>query len=49
MIAARKAFITQVIGDVALVIAAFLIVLRVGTLSLPASSPAPASLRPAAC
>ena len=36
VIAARKAFITQVIGDVALVIAAFLIVLRVGTLSIPA-------------
>jgi NADH-quinone oxidoreductase subunit L len=35
VIAARKAFITQVIGDVALVIAAFLIVLKVGTLSIP--------------
>jgi NADH-quinone oxidoreductase subunit L len=35
VIAARKAFITQVIGDVALVIAAFMIVLRVGTLSIP--------------
>jgi NADH-quinone oxidoreductase subunit L len=35
VVAARKAFITQVIGDVALVIAAFLIVLHVGTLSLP--------------
>ncbi|HWF58210.1 MAG TPA: NADH-quinone oxidoreductase subunit L [Candidatus Dormibacteraeota bacterium] len=35
VLAARKAFITQVIGDVALVIAAFLIVLRVGTLSIP--------------
>jgi NADH-quinone oxidoreductase subunit L len=35
VIAARKAFITQVIGDVALVIAAFMIVLRVGTLSMP--------------
>jgi NADH-quinone oxidoreductase subunit L len=33
--AARKAFITQVIGDVALVIAAFLIVTKLGTLSLP--------------
>jgi len=33
--AARKAFITQVIGDVAMVIAAFLIVVHVGTLSLP--------------
>ena len=33
--AARKAFITQVIGDVALVIAAFLIVLNTHTLSLP--------------
>ncbi len=32
VLAARKAFITQVIGDVALVIAAFLIVLKVGTL-----------------
>ena len=35
VLAARKAFITQVIGDVALVIAAFLIVIHVGTLSLP--------------
>ncbi len=35
MLAARKAFITQVIGDVALVIAAFLIVLNTHTLSLP--------------
>ena len=35
VLAARKAFITQVIGDVALVIAAFLIVLKVGTLSIP--------------
>ncbi len=35
VIAARKAFITQVIGDVALVLAAFLIVIHVGTLSLP--------------
>ena len=35
VLAARKAFITQVIGDVALVLAAFLIVLHVGTLSLP--------------
>src|SRR6202049_2898524 len=34
-LAARKAFITQVIGDVALVIAAFLIVLNTHTLSLP--------------
>ena len=42
VIAARKAFITQVIGDVALVIAAFLIVLKVGTLSIRASSPPPA-------
>jgi NADH-quinone oxidoreductase subunit L len=33
--AARKAFITQVIGDVALVIGAFLIVIHTGTLSLP--------------
>jgi NADH-quinone oxidoreductase subunit L len=33
--AARKAFITQVIGDVAMVIGAFLIVLHTGTLSLP--------------
>ena len=33
--AARKAFITQVIGDVALVIAAFMIFVNVGTLSLP--------------
>jgi NADH-quinone oxidoreductase subunit L len=33
--AARKAFITQVIGDVALVIAAFLIFLNAHTLSLP--------------
>ena len=36
VLAARKAFITQVIGDVALVIAAFLIVLHAGTLSMPA-------------
>ena len=35
VLAARKAFITQVIGDVALVIAAFMIFVRVGTLSLP--------------
>ena len=35
VLAARKAFITQVIGDVALVIAAFLIVLHTHTLSLP--------------
>ncbi|MGI8846806.1 MAG: NADH-quinone oxidoreductase subunit L [Candidatus Dormibacteria bacterium] len=37
VLAARKAFITQVIGDVALVIAAFLIVINVSghTLSLP--------------
>jgi NADH-quinone oxidoreductase subunit L len=35
VLAARKAFVTQVIGDVALVIAAFLIVLHVGTLSVP--------------
>ncbi|HUZ70143.1 MAG TPA: proton-conducting transporter membrane subunit, partial [Candidatus Saccharimonadales bacterium] len=35
VIAARKAFITQVIGDIALVIAAFLIVLNTHTLSLP--------------
>ena len=35
VIAARKAFVTQVIGDVALVIAAFMIVLKVGTLSMP--------------
>ncbi len=35
VLAARKAFITQVIGDVALVIAAFLIVLNTHTLSLP--------------
>ncbi len=35
VIAARKAFITQVVGDVALVIAAFLIVIHVGTLSIP--------------
>jgi NADH-quinone oxidoreductase subunit L len=33
--AARKAFITQVIGDVAMVIAAFLLVIHSGTLSLP--------------
>jgi len=33
--AARKAFITQVIGDVAMVFAAFLIVINTGTLSLP--------------
>ncbi len=33
--AGRKAFITQVIGDVAMVIAAFLIVTHTGTLSLP--------------
>lgn len=37
VLAARKAFITQVIGDVALALAAFLIVLHVGTLSLPAT------------
>jgi len=36
VLAARKAFVTQVIGDVALVIAAFLIVIHVGTLSIPA-------------
>jgi NADH-quinone oxidoreductase subunit L len=35
VLAARKAFITQVVGDVALVIAAFLIVLSTHTLSLP--------------
>jgi NADH-quinone oxidoreductase subunit L len=35
VLAARKAFVTQVIGDVALVIAAFLIVVKVGTLSIP--------------
>src|SRR5438477_510480 len=35
VLAARKAFITQVIGDVAMVIAAFLIVLNTHTLSLP--------------
>jgi NADH-quinone oxidoreductase subunit L len=35
VLAARKAFITQVIGDVALVIAAFLIFLNAHTLSLP--------------
>ena len=35
VLAARKAFVTQVIGDVALVIAAFLIVVHVGTLSMP--------------
>jgi NADH-quinone oxidoreductase subunit L len=35
VLAARKAFIMQVVGDVALVIAAFLIVLHVGTLSIP--------------
>jgi NADH-quinone oxidoreductase subunit L len=35
VIAARKAFITQVIGDVALVIAAFMIFVKLGTLSMP--------------
>src|SRR6202035_5316573 len=35
VLAARKAFITQVVGDVALVIAAFMIFVQVGTLSLP--------------
>ncbi|MBJ7608793.1 MAG: NADH-quinone oxidoreductase subunit L [Candidatus Dormibacteraeota bacterium] len=35
VVAARKAFITQVAGDVALVIAAFLIVVHIGTLSMP--------------
>jgi NADH-quinone oxidoreductase subunit L len=35
VLAARKAFITQVIGDVALVIGAFLIFLNAHTLSLP--------------
>jgi NADH-quinone oxidoreductase subunit L len=35
VLAARKAFVTQVIGDVALVIAAFMIVVQVGTLSIP--------------
>jgi NADH-quinone oxidoreductase subunit L len=35
VLAARKAFITQVIGDVAMVIAAFLIFLNVHTLSIP--------------
>src|SRR6202049_3193718 len=35
VLAARKAFITQVIGDIGLVIAAFLIVLNTHTLSLP--------------
>src|SRR5438309_4178966 len=35
VLAAREAFITQVIGDVAMVIAAFLIVLNTHTLSLP--------------
>ncbi|MDQ2960783.1 MAG: NADH-quinone oxidoreductase subunit L [Candidatus Dormibacteraeota bacterium] len=35
VIAARKAFVTQVIGDVALVLAAFLIVLHTGTLGMP--------------
>ncbi len=35
VLAARKAFITQVIGDVALYIAAFLIVVNTHTLSLP--------------
>jgi NADH-quinone oxidoreductase subunit L len=35
VLAARKAFITQVIGDVAMVIAAFLIFLNAHTLSLP--------------
>ncbi|MHB8719645.1 MAG: NADH-quinone oxidoreductase subunit L [Candidatus Dormibacteria bacterium] len=36
VLAARKAFITQVVGDVALVLAAFLILLHTGTLSMPA-------------
>ena len=36
VLAARKAFVTQVIGDVALVLAAFLLLLHSGTLSLPA-------------
>ncbi len=35
VVASRKAFITQVIGDVALVLAAFMIVTRLGTLSMP--------------
>ncbi|MBV8445826.1 MAG: NADH-quinone oxidoreductase subunit L, partial [Candidatus Dormibacteraeota bacterium] len=35
VLAARKAFITQVVGDVALVIAAFLIFVNAHTLSLP--------------
>ena len=35
VLAARKAFITQVVGDVAMVIAAFLIFLNAHTLSLP--------------
>ncbi len=35
VLAARKAFITQVVGDVAMVIAAFLIFLNTHTLSLP--------------
>ncbi|MBV8195769.1 MAG: NADH-quinone oxidoreductase subunit L [Candidatus Dormibacteraeota bacterium] len=35
VLAARKAFITQVIGDVAMVIAAFLLFLNAHTLSLP--------------
>jgi len=35
VLAARKAFITQVIGDLAMIIAAFLIVLHIQTLSMP--------------
>ncbi|MBV8444402.1 MAG: NADH-quinone oxidoreductase subunit L, partial [Candidatus Dormibacteraeota bacterium] len=35
VLAARKAFITQVVGDVALVLAAFLLFINVHTLSLP--------------
>ena len=35
VLAARKAFITQVIGDVALVLAAFMIIAKLHTLSLP--------------
>ena len=34
VLAARKAFITQVIGDIALVVAAFLIVIHTGTLAI---------------
>ena len=49
VIAARKAFVTQVIGDVALVIAAFMIVLKVGTLSIPGIFAGAGSFPPAAC